>query len=368
MADLLGRLGARLPILQAPMLGCTTPELITSVANAGAFGFLPLASTPAQDIAPTIARLRRRCDRFGVNFFVVPPPPEPGSDEALRLEAKSAAFAAPFRGALGIASPPQPRAAYGESYERQMEALLAATALPRAVSFTFGCPDAAILRALAEKDVVTLVTATSVDEAVYACAAGTHAIVAQGAEAGGHRGTFLGPFDRAMVGTIALVPAVVDACGRRAAVVAAGGIADGRGVAAALALGADAAQVGTAFLACAESGAPAAHKAAVAGASASDMSRVVVTRAHTGRPARGFAGPVTDAEAALPCRGESLPRYPVHLHAMADVRAAAAAQGRDGYAAMWCGQAVGLARGGEAAVDVISRLASGWQRPVASAS
>jgi nitronate monooxygenase len=205
----------------------------------------------------------------------------------------------------------------------------------RAFSFAMGIPSASVLERLRARKVVLMGTATTVREAKLLEEAGVEIIVAQGSEAGGHRSTFAGPFEAGLVGTLALVPQIVDAV--RVPVVASGGIMDGRGVAAARVLGASGAQLGTAFLSCPESGAAPAYKAALRAAK-DDMT--VVTRALSGRPARGLANTLTeelkDTEALLP--------FPLQHAATSPLRSAAAAQGDSRFMTLWAGQAAALSR------------------------
>jgi nitronate monooxygenase len=215
-----------------------------------------------------------------------------------------------------------------------VDALLAAA--PAVMSFVMGIPPERVVTAARERGIRTIGTATTVDEAVAVEAAGLDAVVASGSDAGGHRGAFLRPVAESLVGTFSLIPQVADAVS--IPVVAAGGIADRRGVAAALALGADGVQVGTGFLATEESAASAAHRAALRGPEA----RVtVLTRLFSGRPARairnGLIRELSHAEADVPA-------YPVQSVLMRPLRAAAAERGLADYLNLWAGQAAPLTR------------------------
>jgi nitronate monooxygenase len=203
------------------------------------------------------------------------------------------------------------------------------------LSFAFGLPDAATLAALKGDGTLLIGTATTVPEAVALEAAGIDLVVAQGSEAGGHRGTFLDPFEAAMIGTLALTPQLADAVD--IPVIAAGGIMDGRGIVAALALGAAGAQLGTAFLAGPESAAPPAHKAALL----SGTVETVVTRAFSGKPVRAIRNRLVDELAA---HEAELPPYPIQNGLTRDIRQAATRQGRPEYMGMWAGQAAALSR------------------------
>jgi len=233
---------------------------------------------------------------------------------------------------LGL-PPPKPPTWPMPSFEEQVDAIVESGA--RAFSFAMGIPPAAVLERLRARKVVLMGTATTVREAKLLEEAGVEIIVAQGSEAGGHRSTFAGPFEAGLVGTLALVPQIVDAV--RVPVVASGGIMDGRGVAAARVLGASGAQLGTAFLSCPESGASPAYKAALRSAK-DDMT--VVTRALSGRPARGLTNTLTeelkDTEALLP--------FPLQHAATSPLRSAAAAQGDSRFMTLWAGQAAALSR------------------------
>ncbi len=216
-----------------------------------------------------------------------------------------------------------------------------------AFSFTFGMLPAAALQAIKARGMFVMGTATTVEEAVSLERAGVDAVVTQGSEAGGHRGTFAGAFEAGMVGTMALVPQVVDAV--RVPVIASGGIMDGRGIAAALALGASAVQMGTAFLTCHEAGIPDAYKDAILGAR-EDGTRM--TRAFSGRPARGIVNRfMTEIDLAP----ESILPFPLQNTLTRPLRSAAARQGRAELLSLWAGQAVRLARR-QSAADLVARL------------
>jgi len=227
----------------------------------------------------------------------------------------------------------------------QLDAALTAGAA--AISFTFGIPPADALALIKSRDVLLVGTATTVAEALALRDAGFDAIVAQGSEAGGHRGTFIGAFDDAMIGTMALVPQIVDAA--RLPVIASGGIMDGRGIAAALALGAGAVQMGTAFLTCDEAGIVEEYKTLIQH-TAEDGTRI--TRVFSGRPARGivnrFMREMTDAAALTP-------PFPIQNALTRPLRSAAAKDGRTEFLSLWCGQAPRLARRQPAAA-LIARL------------
>jgi nitronate monooxygenase len=238
--------------------------------------------------------------------------------------------------------------AAGYAFDEQLAAALDSGAA--VFSFTFGLLPASAVTAIKGRGMFLIGTATTVAEAVALEQAGVDAIVTQGSEAGGHRGTFAAPFDMGMVGTLALVPQVVDAV--TVPVIASGGIMDGRGIAAALALGASAVQMGTAFLTCDEAGVPDAYKEAILRTCEHETR---LTRAFSGRPARGiinrFMTEVDRADAT-----EAILPFPLQNALTRPLRNAAAQQGRADYLSLWAGQGMRLARRQPAAA-LIARLA-----------
>lgn len=341
---LMQRLHLRHPIIQAPMAGgATTVELVAAVCEAGALGFIGAAYlTPAQ-IAEVSGALRARTSRpFGINIFAPLPAPDEPRDPGPALERM-----APLHAELGLPPPTVPTLA-GDPFSGLLAAALESGA--SVFSFTFGILPASAIEAIKARGMFLIGTATTVEEARQLEAAGVDAVVAQGSEAGAHRGTFAVDFGAAMVGTMALVPQVADAV--RIPVIASGGIMDGRGIAAALALGASATQMGTAFLTCDEAGVPEAHKEAILKAREHETR---LTRAFSGRPARGivnrFMTEVDRGDAA-----EAILSYPLQNALTRPVRNAAAKQGRAEYLSLWAGQGVRLARR-QSAADLIARLA-----------
>ncbi|MDQ2858751.1 MAG: nitronate monooxygenase [Candidatus Eremiobacteraeota bacterium] len=326
-----------LPIVLAPMGGATTVRLVSAVSNAGAFGILPCAYLTPEQITAQITALRSETSRpFGVNVFVEHPPYAAG-ERALSVAHERLR---PYREELRIAQPSAP-ATPPDRYARQIEAILEAK--PEVFTFTFGIPDASTLRRLHDAGVLTLGTATTVDEARALAAAGVDGIFAQGAEAGAHRGTFLADVEESLIGTLALVPQVVDATGLP--VIAAGGIGDGRGVAAVLALGAVAAALGTSFLLADESGIAGAYRDVLR----SERSQHTgLTRAFSGRAGRAIPNRVT-----LELRDSSdIAPYPFQNAMTRDIRTAAADQGRAEFLSLWAGQAAILAKSEPAATIV----------------
>ena len=343
------RLGFRHPIFSAPMAGGgTTPELVAAVSAAGGLGFLAAAYLQPPQILEAARAVRARTARpFGVNLFAPLPRPEVPADADRILDRL-----APYFAELGL---PQPELPSGTAFEfgEQLAACLDCGA--SVLSFTFGLLPEDAMRALRARGLFAIGTATTVDEAIRLEAAGVDAVVAQGSEAGAHRGTFAASaasaasFEASMVGTMALVPQTVDAV--RVPVLASGGIMDGRGIAAALALGASAVQMGTAFLTSHEAGIPESYKATILAAH-EDETRV--TRAFSGRPARGIVNRFmtevesgSDSEAILP--------YPLQNDLTRSLRGAAARQDRPELLSLWAGQGVRMARR-EAAGELVARL------------
>ena len=343
------RLGLSHPVIQAPMAGgATTVDLVTAVSEAGALGFLGAAYTTPPQIAEFARAVRARTSRpFGVNLFApTPAAPEPSADHGRAALERIA----PFHAELGLPPPtlPPPPSPGGDPFGAQLAAILESGAA--VFSFTFGIPPADAIEAARARGMVVIGTATTVAEAVELERAGVDAVVAQGGEAGAHRGTFAVPFEAAMVGTMALVPQVVDAVG--VPVIASGGIMDGRGIAAALALGAAAVQMGTAFLTCDEAGIPEAHKRAILEAG-EDGTRI--TRAFSGRPARGVVNRFMAEVERDGGPGAILP-FPLQNDLTRPLRGAAAKRGRAEFLSLWAGQGVRLARR-QPAADLVARLA-----------
>jgi len=323
------RIGVEYPVFQAPMAGgASTPELVAAVSEAGGLGAFGLGYLAPAGVRDAIRAARALTSRpFCANLFVPEPPaPPPSADEVARARAALA----PFRAEVGLGeAAPAPAPPFADQLRVALEERVPV------FSFTFGALPAEDVGALARRGAVVMGTATTVREARALAAAGVHAIVAQGGEAGGHRGTFLGPPERGVAGTLALVPQVVDAVS--VPVVAAGGIMDGRGIAAAFALGAQAAALGTAFLACPESGASRPYKEAILRRHEDDAT--TLTRAFSGRWARGLGNRFTEALEGAPV----LP-YPLQNALTADLRREAAKAGKADLLSLWAGQGVPLAR------------------------
>ncbi|MCQ8216321.1 nitronate monooxygenase [Burkholderia pseudomallei] len=343
------RFNLRLPLVQAPMVGATTPALVAAASNAGALGSLGGASFAPEKLAAEIAAVRAATRRaFAVNLFVLP---DAQPDDAAVRRALDAID--PLRAQFGL-PPGAPLPRYAPDFRAQLDALVDAR-VPVA-SFTFGVLDKKDVVRLQAAGTYVIGTATHVAEGLAWQAAGADAICAQGAEAGGHRGTFIGSAEDALVGTIALVPQLVDAT--NLPVLAAGGIMDGRGIAAALALGAQAAQLGTAFLTCAESAIPACWKARLL---ASDDTSTSVTRAITGRHARGIRNALM---AQLAGRPDSVAPYPVQNALTQELRQTAARAGDAEYLSLWSGQGAPLGKhrdGAQTTAQLIDALDAEWR-------
>lgn len=351
--ELAKRLGVELPILQAPMAGGgDTPALVAAVCEAGGFGSIGAAYLTPPQIATAARSVRERTNRpFGINLFAPLEPPTPPADPSAAIDRVS-----PFFTELGLGRPAAPTPV-GSSFDAQLEAALESGA--SVFSFTLGLLPEAAIEAAKARGMFVMGTATTVEEALRLEAAGVDAIVAQGAEAGGHRATFAGDFTAGLVGVMSLVPQIVDATALP--VVASGGIMDGRGLAAALLLGAQAVQFGTAFLTTEEAGVPRAYKDALLGAAASDTR---ITRAFSGRPARGIANRFLREIEAAPEPGAILP-FPYQNALTRPLRAAAAEQGRADCLSLWAGQGVTMARR-TAAAELVRSIAEGAKRALAS--
>jgi nitronate monooxygenase len=326
------------PILQAPMASAATPALAAAVSEAGGLGALGSSMLPVDELRAQTAELRSLTERpFQLNFFCHEPPEVSGD-----VAARAREYFAPLYDELGLGDPPQPSSPGIEFDDARLEALLELG--PPVVSFHFGMPSRDAVEAIRAAGMVVLASATTVAEAVHLEEHGADAVVAQGAEAGGHRGSFLVDGDDGPVGTLALVPQVVDAVG--VPVIAAGGIADGRGLAAVLALGAGAAQIGTAFLRCPESAISPEHREALRGAAADGT---IVTRSVSGRPARALKNRMTrELSGVLP--------YPAQLSLTAPLFGL----GSD-FRGMWSGQAAALATEAPAA-EVVEAVAARAER------
>jgi nitronate monooxygenase len=334
--------GVRYPIVQAPLAQITRSELVAAVNGAGALGSLGSSVWAEHEVRQEVARVRERSERpFALNFFVHEPPVEDGATAARmrkRLEG--------YRKELGAADFP-PLSAAPPFGAGMLDLVLELR--PALVSFHFGVPEPRAREALRAANIRIFASATTVAEARALEAWGVDAVVAQGYEAGGHRGTFASSFSEASLGTFALVPQVVDAV--RVPVIAAGGIADGRGIAAALALGATGVQIGTAFLGCPEATLDPLYRRVLAEPRAAHTR---VTTLLSGRPARAI---VTRLLEELAAEEGQTPAFPLQRTFTQWLAKAAVAQGNPEFSALWAGQAAPLARTLPAAelVQVLAR-------------
>ncbi|MDR6867199.1 nitronate monooxygenase [Microbacterium resistens] len=343
MSALTDLLGIDVPIVLGPFGGLSSVPLTAAVSEAGGLGSFGLYGFDGERIRRTGAELRAATDRpFALNVWLpLGDEVRPGPEHERYAEALAPLFAE-----VGAGLPARPER-YIPSLEEQLDAVW--DAAPAVLSVVFGVPGAEVVAEAHRRDIRVVGTATTVAEAVALDAAGVDAIVATGAEAAGHRVSFLKSAEDSLVGVFALVPQVVDAVS--APVIAAGGIADRRGVSAAFALGASAVQVGTAFLGTRESAANDAHRAAIRTAAADDS---VLTRAMSGRLARGLRNrAVVEIESA----GAIAP-FPAQNWLTGRFRAVAGEQGRGDLQSLWLGQAAPLARA-ETAAEAFAELAAG---------
>jgi nitronate monooxygenase len=326
------------PIVQAGMAGgITTPEMVAAVSNAGGLGTLGAGYLTPDDLRTAIHKVKEMTDRpFAVNLFVQQEIVF-SEDDVCQINK----YLDSIRAQFGIERRPNIEK-YAESFDDQLQVVLDEH-VP-VFSFTFGIPSHDILVQLKHKGIIVIGTATTVREAVELEAAGVDAIVVQGSEAGGHRGTFLSDVNHSLIGTMALVPQVVDQVS--VPVIAAGGIMDGRGLIASLALGASAVQMGTAFLACPESGAHELYKKRVLG---SPEDATEITYAYSGKAARGIR---TNFMERMKEYHGNIPPYPVQNSLTRDIRQAAAKRNDPEYMSMWAGQGLRLATDRSAATIV----------------
>ncbi|MEV5971018.1 nitronate monooxygenase [Streptomyces sp. NPDC051921] len=345
-----GRLGEllplELPVVQGPFGGgLSSVELAVAVSEGGGLGSYGAHVLSPVAITTLVARLKAATDRpFAVNLWV----PQEGEDVTPVDLTAHVERLRPYYDELGVPAPTAAEAAARPDFDAQLDALLAAA--PPAVSLVMGLPPRRLAAEARRRGIVLIGTATTVAEAVALEAAGVHAVVASGSDAGGHRGAFLRPVRESLVGTFSLVPQVADAVA--VPVIAAGGIADGRGVAAALALGADAVQIGTGFLATRESGASPVHRRALG---TPEAGTTVLTRLFSGRTARGIPNRFVRDMAA---HEEHVPPYPLQNALMQPIRRAAAEQERPEYVNLWAGQAAALSRPGVPAAEYLAALAA----------
>lgn len=323
--------GMELPIIQAPMAGPVFAELVVAVSEAGGLGSLPCATMTAELARSELARIRERTSRpINVNFFCHDQPAdEPGRDTAWRRALE------PYYREFGL----DPEAPFASSSRNPFDdefCGLVEEFRPEVVSFHFGLPTKRLLDRVKSTGAKVLSSATTVEEARWLELRGCDAVIAQGFEAGGHRGSFLVADMATQVGTLALVPQVVDAV--RVPVIAAGGIADARGIVAALALGASAVQIGTAYLFTPEARLATPHRQALRDKRAEETA---LTNVFTGRPARGILNRVMRELGPM---SSDAPCFPLAGGALAPLRAATEKSGSGDFMSLWSGQAARLCR------------------------
>ncbi len=318
-------LGIELPIIQAPMAGVQAGDLAIAVSNAGGLGSLPCAMLSADGLRKELELLRVKTKRpFNVNFFCHSPP----QPDAEREAAWRRALGPYYRewqideGKIPAGPGRAPFSAGGLALLEEFK--------PAVVSFHFGLPSRELVERVKKTGAKVLSSATTVEEAIWLEQNGADLIVAQGVEAGGHRGMFLSEDLTTQLGTFALVPQVVRSV--KVPVIAAGGISDAEGVAAALRLGACAAQVGTAYLLCPEATTSALHRAALKSASAR---HTALTNVFTGRPARGIVNRVVRELGPMSAQA---PAFPLAAAAIAPIRGKAEAAGSGDFSPLWSGQ------------------------------
>lgn len=339
-------LGIDHPIIQAPMVGVSTPVLAAAVSNAGALGSIGIGASSVEQARAMIRQTRALTSHFfNVNLFCHRPAHPDAAREAAWLE-----FLAPTFATFEASPPAGLKEGYRSFLDDQpmLDMLLAER--PPVASFHFGVPPREWVEALHDAGIITLACVTTPAEAEQAEAAGVEVLVAQGIEAGGHRGVFEPEAGDAGLGTLALVRLL--AARSTLPVVAAGGIMDGQGIAAAMTLGAVGVQLGTAFIACPESAATAHHRAALTGPRGADTR---ISAAISGRPARGLGNRLFEVLEAPDA--PALPDYPICYDAAKALVAAAAAKGDRDFAVEWAGQGAPLARSMPAAELVRTLMA-----------
>lgn len=341
-------LGIDLPIVQGPFGGgLSSVDLLTVVSEAGGLGSFGVHHLDAEGIARTAREIRARTERsFALNLWI---PLEPRDDPTKDSDAFAAAIDVmrPYFKELGVPVPGKPER-FGPRYEDQVEALIEAR--PAVFSFVYGIPSSDVIDRCHQQAITTLGAATTPDEAIALEAAGVDMIVATGFEAGGHRVSFLRSPEASLMGSFALIPQVVDSV--KIPVIAAGGIADARGISAAMTLGAAAVQIGTAFLACEESNAGTLHRRMLFSA---DARYTGLTRAFSGRLARGIRNRFM--EEMHPYQGV-LPPYPDQNWLTSFLKRAAIERDRPDLMSLWSGQAAPLLKK-RAATELLASLVEG---------
>ena len=320
--------GIDFPLIQAPMAGAQGAKLAIAVSNAGGLGSLPCAMLSLDAMNKELGEIKAQTTKpYNVNFFCHTPPVP--SEER---EARWRAALAPYYAEFGIDAASIP-AGPGRAPFTSAVADLLSKFKPAVVSFHFGLPSSTLMQRVRAWGGKIISSATTVDEARWLEDHGVDAVIAQGLEAGGHRGIFLNSDLTTQVGTFALLPQIVK--GVKVPVIAAGGIADARGVAAAMALGAAGVQIGTAYLLCPEASTSAVHRAVLKSAGAG---HTALTNLFTGRPARGMVNRVMRELGSI---NSAAPEFPLATSAIAPLRAKAESQGSGDFSPLWSGQNAG---------------------------
>ncbi|HWO96255.1 MAG TPA: nitronate monooxygenase [Bacillus sp. (in: firmicutes)] len=332
------------PIIQAGMAGgITTPQLVAAVSNYGALGSIGAGYMTASEMSKAIRDTKQMTNKpFNVNVFVP-------SNEAANLRdeqyQKALEVLKPYFEELKVEEEPVIKD-YSSIFDNQIDTILEEGAA--VCSFTFGAPSREVVSRLKEKGVMLIGTATTAAEAIVLEESGMDAIVAQGSEAGGHRGNFPDTKENMSIGTMALVPQIIDCV--TIPVIAAGGIMDGRGIKAALAIGAQGAQLGTAFLATEESGAHSLYKEKIIN---SDEQSTMMTKAFSGKYARGIRNTFMEE---MESKTENILPYPMQHDLTSVIRKQAAAQLNPDYMSLWAGQGVGMVKQSQSATQVLDEL------------
>lgn len=344
MAILQALLGTELPIVQAPMAGVQEHALAAAVSNAGGLGSLPCAMLSVEGIRKELEALKAKTTRpFNVNFFCHVPP-EPSADR----EAAWRQLLGPYYKEFGIDPATIPAGPGRAPFSEEAAEVLSAFK-PAVVSFHFGLPKPALLERVRSMGAKIVSSATTVEEARWLESQGVDAIIAQGVEAGGHRGMFLSEELTTQIGTFALLPQIVRAV--RVPVIAAGGIADRNGIAAAMALGASGVQIGTAYLLSAEATTSKVHRAAL---KSEAVRHTALTNLFTGRPARGVVNRIIRELGPI---NPAAPAFPLATTAITPLRAKAEARGSGDFSPLWSGQNASGCRESPAA-DITRQLAA----------
>ncbi|MFL6557832.1 MAG: NAD(P)H-dependent flavin oxidoreductase [Bacillus sp. (in: firmicutes)] len=331
--DLTKLLNINYPIIQAPMAGgVTSSELVAAVSNAGGLGMIGAGYMGPDQIQTQIKQIRQLTEKpFGINLFV----PSEYTADPLKLQTAKVSLQ-PIKAELLVEEEPVlPTFEQDlETFHQQLEIII--NEKVKICSFTFGLPSHEIVVKLKQNSIIVIGTATTVQEAMLIEGAGMDAVVVQGSEAGGHRGTFHGEDTKSLIGLMSLIPQAADCI--RIPVIAAGGIMEGRGVMAAKCLGALGVQMGTAFLVCEESGAPRVHKEAIINAT---EEQTVLTKSFSGKMARGVNNCFIESMKNFE---EVLPDYPLQNELTKTIRKASAAEGNIDYMSLWSGQSPKLAK------------------------